>query len=352
MTYFGNDWQTESMNGFLAESKTPPYDKRVTVQVFQAGPDVQAHIQQLREMIAAGFNAIVTFPANPTAIEPVLQEACAAKVLVIAYGSELPLTCPTLYYINSNDTLAGEATAKWLVEKLGGKGNIVMGTGVPGTSADTQRNAAAEAVFAQNPGIKVLAKFPTMWDQATAQKGMAQLLASYGAQINGVWGQVGLGIVNAYLASGLPLVPITGESENGYRLAITDPALRAKGLDGISYGNPQFTAAYGLKVAVAVLDGTTIPNKMLIPTPLNTAEQIVACDSSGNPPAGQSYCNVLPANVAPSGGWFPTYRDATLAPELCLDAAISGNACPGQTAAPPLDVDAWSALPKDASSRA
>jgi ribose transport system substrate-binding protein len=352
MTYFGNDWQTENMNGFMAESKTPPYDTRVKVQVFQAGTDVQTHIQQLRQMIAAGFNAIVTFPANPTAIGPVLQEACAAKVLVIAYGSELPLTCPTLYYINSNDTYAGDATAKWLVDKLGGKGNIVMATGVPGTSADTERNAAAEAVFAKYPGIKILAKFPTMWDEATAQKGMAQLLASYGTQINGVWGQVGLGLVNAYLAAKLPLVPITGEAENGYRLDITDPALRAKGLDGISYGNPVFSAAYGLKVAVAALDGTQMPNKMLIPTPMNTAEQIVQCDNTGSPPAGQSYCNVFPATVVPSGGWYPDFRDSILTPELCLGSATNGNACPGATAAPPLDVKAWSALPTNASSRA
>jgi ABC-type sugar transport system, periplasmic component len=352
MTYFGNDWQTESMNGFVAESKTPPYDTRTQVQVFQAGTDVQTHIQQLRQMIDSGFNAIVTFPANPTAIEPVLQEACAKGVLVIAYGSELPLTCPTLYYINSNDTLAGQVTAQWLADKLGGKGNIVMATGVPGTSADTERNAAAEAVFAKYPDIKILAKFSTMWDEATAQKGMAQLLATYSTQINGVWGQVGLGLINAYQAAGLPLVPITGESENGYRLDIIDPALRAKGLDGISYGNPQFTAAYGLKVAVAVLDGTKIPQKMLIPTPLNTADQLVVCDDTGNPPAGKTYCNVLPATVAPSGGWYPTYREDTLAPELCLDAAINGNACPGQTAKPPLNVDEWNALPKDAESRA
>lgn len=351
MTYFGNDWQTESMNGFLAESKTPPYNTRVKVQVFQAGTDVQTHIQQLRQMIASGFNAIVTFPANPQAIEPVLKEACAARVLVLAYGSELPLPCDTLYYINSNDTLAGQATAKWLAEKLGGKGNIVMATGVPGTSADTERNAAAQAVFASYPGIKVIAKFSTMWDEATAQKGMAQLLASYGTQINGVWGQVGLGIINAYQAASLPLVPITGESENGYRLDIIDPALRAKGLDGISYGNPQWTAAYALKVAVAALDGTAMPRKMLIPTPLNTADQLVVCDNSGNPPAGKPYCNVLPASVAPSGGWYPTYKEATLAPELCLTAAMTGNACPGVTAKPPLDVKAWAALPANAESR-
>jgi ABC-type sugar transport system substrate-binding protein len=47
MTFFGNDWQTENMNSFLAESKTPPYDSRVEVEVFQAGADVQTHIQQM-----------------------------------------------------------------------------------------------------------------------------------------------------------------------------------------------------------------------------------------------------------------------------------------------------------------
>ena len=43
-----------------------------------------------------------------------------------------------------------------LVEKLGGKGDIIAVTGVPGTSVDDQRTKAAKEVFAKNPGIEIV----------------------------------------------------------------------------------------------------------------------------------------------------------------------------------------------------
>src|SRR3546814_12613618 len=58
---------------------------------------------------------------------------------------------------------AGRVTAEWLADKLGGKGNIVVLTGVPGTSVDTQRTEAAKEVFAKHPDIKIIAEAPGMW---------------------------------------------------------------------------------------------------------------------------------------------------------------------------------------------
>ena len=46
-----------------------------------------------------------------------------------------PSPAPTTSTIDQPE--AGRVTAEWLADKLDGKGNIVILTGVPGTSVDT-----------------------------------------------------------------------------------------------------------------------------------------------------------------------------------------------------------------------
>ncbi|MGO8070721.1 substrate-binding domain-containing protein, partial [Rhizobium leguminosarum] len=63
---------------------------------------------------------------------------------------------PFAYNVTIDQAEAGRKTAEWLVDKIGGKGNIVMVTGVPGTSVDTARTAADKEVFAKHPDIKIV----------------------------------------------------------------------------------------------------------------------------------------------------------------------------------------------------
>ena len=87
---------------------------------------------------------------------------------------------------------AGRVTAEWLAKKLNGKGNIVVITGVPGTSVDMQRTKAAKEVFAKYPDIKIIAEAVGMWSQAVARTELSKILATHNwDQIDGLWMQVG-----------------------------------------------------------------------------------------------------------------------------------------------------------------
>jgi ribose transport system substrate-binding protein len=339
MSYVGNDWQIEAKNIVNAEAKTPPYDHLVKLDNYVAGAagaggaDVERQIEQMQQMIAKGYDAIVTFPISPTALNPVVKQACARGVVVIAYDGEL--TEPCAYNVHINQVAAGKFTAEWLAKQLHGKGNIVEANGVPGTSVDTQRRQGAASVWKKNPGIKVIAQFPGLWDQASTQQGMARILGAR-KDINGVWAQVGFGALQAYKAAKRPLVPMVGESENGFRAAMEDGTVK-----GISYGSPPYTGAYALKEAVAILQGHKMPKLMQVPLPLNTKDQLKKCTDVSKG------CNVFPSAKAPSTGFFADFYDRELAPELCLAAATSGKPCPGRTAKPPVD----KSFPANATSR-
>jgi ribose transport system substrate-binding protein len=341
MSYVGNDWQIEAKNLVTAEAATPPYNHEISLHTYVAGAtgaggaDVNSQIEQMQQMIATGYDAIITFPISPTALDPVIKQACDRGVLVIAYDGAV--TEPCAYNVHINQFAAGKYTAQWLVNTLHDKGNIVEANGVAGTSVDTLRRAGAASVFSKYPGIHIIAQFPGNWDEADTEQGMARVLGA-DQNIQGVWGQVGFGILQAYSAAGRKFVPTVGESENGFR-----DAMYSHQVQGISYGSPPYTGAYALKEAVAILQGDKMPKLMQVPLPLNTASQLRECTT--NVTTG---CNTFPGSKAPSTGFFDDFYEKTLAPELCLSAAVTGNPCPGKTAKPPTG----KSFPSNATSRA
>lgn len=340
MSYVGNDWQIEAKNLVNAEAQTPPYNRTVKLDNYVAGAtgaggaDVERQIEQLQQMIAKGYDAIIAFPISPTALNPVIKQACDRGVVVIAYDGEV--TEPCAYNVHINQFAAGKFTAQWLAKALHGKGKIVEANGVPGTSVDTQRRAGAASVWKQHPDIKVVAEFAGLWDQADTQQGMARILGAR-RDITGVWAQVGYGVVQAYRAAKRKLVPMVGESENGFRSAMADGSV-----DGISYGSPPYSGAYALKEAVAILQGRRMPKLMTLPLPLNVKRQLHRCTDVAKG------CNVFPPAKAPSTGFFADFYEKRLVPELCLEAATSAKPCPGRRAKPPIS----HSFPANSTSRA
>jgi ribose transport system substrate-binding protein len=128
-------------------------------------------------MVQAGADAIVVFPISPTALNQVVRRCLRRGVLVIAYDAEI--TEPCAYNVHIDQAEAGRVTAEWLVEQLNGEGNIVVLTGVPGTSVDDLRTTAAKEVFAKHPGINIVAEAPGMWSQAVSRTELSRMLATH-----------------------------------------------------------------------------------------------------------------------------------------------------------------------------
>eukprot|EP01036_Dinobryon_divergens_P049896 gene49896-66838_t len=166
MSYIGNDWQAEAANMVKAMAAHKNFANKVDLKVQVAGPNAQRQIQQINAMVQQGAQAIVVYPISPTALNAAVKNACDKGVMIIAYDGAISEPCA--YNVSIDQEEAGRVTAEWLSNKLNGKGNIVVITGVPGVSVDTLRTKAAKEVFAKHPGIKIVGEAPGMWSQAVA----------------------------------------------------------------------------------------------------------------------------------------------------------------------------------------
>ncbi len=83
-----------------------------------------------------------------------------------------------------------------------------------GASPAEERLRCAREVFAQYPDIKELAQAYTDWSPTGGQKQMEAWITQFGDQIDGIWSDSALqsvGVVNALVAAGMKVPPITGE---------------------------------------------------------------------------------------------------------------------------------------------
>ena len=335
MSYIGNDWQAEAANMVQAMAAHPDFADKVDLQVQVAGANAQRQIQQINSMVQAGADAIVTFPISPTALNQVVRTACDRGVVVVAYDAEITEECAYNVHIDQHE--AGRIPAEWLVEQLGGEGDIVAITGVPGTSVDTQRTEAAMEVFNAHPGINVVAEAVGMWSQAVARTELSRIMATRSwDDIDGLWMQAGCFTANAMqLEAGKTaeqLLPCAGEGSNGGRIQMLPIGTEVEGAEcpycplgapRISYASPPYSGGLALKLAVQILEGNEVERTTILPLPIVTSDTVKLCET-GSWEEMRDGCNAFPPAFVPNPGWFASiFSEAT--PELGMQAALVGQ---------------------------
>ena len=217
----------------------------------------------MRNLINRGVDGIIVNPNDATALDQVIGQAEQAGIPVIAVDQEIDAPGVTNVVIDQPEW--ARMGAEWLVEQLGGQGDVVVINGIAGHPANEARYDAVKEVFADNPGIEVIQETNADWDQATAQQEMSNILASQ-PNIDGVWTQDGMarGVLQAVQADNPAQYPvISGEARSGYMRLWEET--RQQNPDFASYGpiNPPGVGASGLRVAVELLQGKEIKQSEL-----------------------------------------------------------------------------------------
>lgn len=215
-----NAWSQESLAAVRSEAALCPNVKTV---VAIGGGDLQKSISDVNSMVAQGVNALVLIPDFGQAQLKSIQNATKAGVKVVPWGAN-PGGVPGkdyVAYVDWSAPASGTRWAKWMVEALHGKGNVIFTGGPAGNPVGAEQLAAIVAVFKSHPGMKLLTgdtTWPvTNWDPATAQKVTSALLAKY-PKIDGIisnYGTDALASARAFQAANRKLVPIATLDANG-----------------------------------------------------------------------------------------------------------------------------------------
>lgn len=135
-----------------AEAKVKQLNPAAKVTALSADYDLNKQFSQIDGFIAAGVDLILVNAVDAKAIEPAIMKAKKAGIAVVgvdvaANGADAA--------VQTNNVQAGEIACQYIVDKLGGKGNVIIQNG-PQVSAVVDRVNGCKSVFKKNPDIKVL----------------------------------------------------------------------------------------------------------------------------------------------------------------------------------------------------
>ncbi len=295
--FTASEWRTQMIDN-LEEAFEEYQEQGLVEDLIIENDDVDeaGQIEQIRNLVNAGVDAIIINPNSPDALNAAFDEAAAEGVLIYAVDQAVTSESVTNVVIDQGEW--AQISAEWLADEVGEGGEIVMVNGIAGHPANEARVSGATSVF-DEAGVEVVAEANADWSQAEGQTVMQELLSQYGDQIDGVWAQDGTaeGVLRALIDEDRLDLTTTGEARAGY-LRLWDE----NDVDTIGVINPPGVGVTAMRVALQELQGGTIDegqltdgNTLLLPLPEHFTNETLdeALERAEDEPDGYSLDIIL-----------------------------------------------------------
>ena len=247
-TVQGNGWREEMICAMKAQALASGEVSKLNIA--HRNTDAAGQLEDVRNLISAGVDAIVVNPADPAGINAALKEATDKGIVVVAVDQAV--TEPSAYVISNNQEEYAYLGAKWLFQQMGGKGGVVYMRGAAGASGDSDRDKGFKRALAEFPDVKVV------------QESLHRLAAGPGQAADPRLHRLRAFAVRGHLDLGhrqrdrrragrvqAPLVPIVGADNAGFVGQLNS----VEGLKGAAVTNPGSIGGAGVALALQILDG-------------------------------------------------------------------------------------------------
>lgn len=273
--FVGNSWRIQMIKTAKAFANDPTIaDKISDFKVVSTGTDAPAQLGAIEDFINQGYDAIVTIAVSPEGFDRVIRLADKNNVVIVPFDNVLDTTA--VMQVNEDQLEMGRRYATHVLKELAvdgiTSGKLLEVRGLAGNSVDRDRSIGIHEIVDASGGDWEVVSVVGNWDDGTSQKVVADAIAVHG-HFDGIVAQGGTnGVVQALIDAGHDFVPISGESENGFRKAMAEHS--DEGLRGISIGQSPGLVAIAMKAAVSALEGNVMPQLISVPLPIADYSQL------------------------------------------------------------------------------
>ena len=263
-SFYGNTWRKQMVESFTEaaeEAKKAGYIADYEIQ--NGDGTVNTQIAQINSFILEGVDAICINAASSTALNDVLQQAMKQGIKIIAFDSVIDLD--GAYTMDYDWVSMGEKKTEFVMDKIGGKGNVLIVRGPSGAAPDEGIYEGITNVLSKYPDVKIAAEVLGEADATVTQEGILNIISSL-PEIDAVITHCGadsMGVVNAFKSMGKD-VPLTTGDNTAEFIKWWD-AQSKDGYETLSVNSTPSCGAGALWTAVAVLNEKTVPQNMYLP---------------------------------------------------------------------------------------
>jgi len=122
-------------------------------------------------------DVVIFIPVDDVSMIDSVKRLNEAKIPIVLDSNPLPGQFVT--YVGADDYEIGYREARYLFDKMGGKGKIVVIEGTPAAPTNRERLRGYKRVFAETPGITVLGSGVGNYQQPDAKRVMAKFLQEH-----------------------------------------------------------------------------------------------------------------------------------------------------------------------------
>jgi ribose transport system substrate-binding protein len=254
----GDSWRLFLDANFKAEVAKHPEIAKFYITNADEKPEKQ--IADIDDLLTKGVDALIVYPTVGDAIVPAIERAYEQGIPVVVFGGTIntdKYTC----LVTQDLKAFGSAQAAWLAKELGGKGKIVLMSGIAGNTTAEDRLSGAREEFKKYPKIEILDQQYCDWSPPKAKSIMEAMIQAF-PKIDGIWADSGLmswPALQALKEAKRPLVPSTGDQLNGYAKYLVDNKAR-----GFVFPMTTKLSGEAVKVALKALKGEKVPKNFSI----------------------------------------------------------------------------------------
>jgi ribose transport system substrate-binding protein len=262
-TGFNHPWRIAMLESLQAEAARHP---NVRLIVTDGHVDIAKQNDDIRDLLTQGVDAIIMSPVESAGLVPAARAVMQNHLPLVVLDRDVP-SDKTLFIGQSNVTM-GEQVAKRAAEELKGQGNVVVITGLKGSSPAVDRDKGMNNVFKNFPGIKVLVRGDGQWIREPAVKLMEDWLTAF-PKIDAIFSHAEESSWGAELAIGRAgrckdaIKIYTFDGSNAGFKSVKDGTFRADG------NYTPFIGDIGLRAVVYALMGKEIPGAKKYENPGN-----------------------------------------------------------------------------------
>lgn len=262
--FVGNDWRQQMVTTAQVATTKDPFKGLVELEVVNAtDPGVPAQLSDLNNIIASNPDAILIDASSPDALNTAVDRACEQGIVVVSIDQNVTSDCA--YTVTPTFEETAYDGAKWVFERMGGSGTVLVDQGTPGDPNSVTLTAGIQRALDEYPDIKVGGEYASEYGIGQTQSGIASLLAS-NSDVKGV---LALGpncgaVLTAFETAGrdAPAVFCTGAG-NGALVQ----CVQTEGAACYDGAFPPYVVAVGMRIALDVLQGKEVDQNTSFPPP-------------------------------------------------------------------------------------
>ncbi|WP_319498660.1 substrate-binding domain-containing protein [uncultured Cohaesibacter sp.] len=229
----------------------------VSLDLVVANMDKQTQLDQVKGFIDQGVDAIIINAVSDENSDLMQDMAAKARIPLVYVNRQPPQSRfpGPVSVVSCNELVAGRLQMRFMADKVGGKGNVVILNGEMSHPAAKARTKGVKEVLAQYPGLKVVHEQTANWSRDEAEQIISDLLAK-GVKIDIVAAnndEMAIGTVRAFEKTGVSFGDVLIGGVDATPSAIAE--MEAGKIDVTVLQNAAAQGLQSIKNAIAMAEG-------------------------------------------------------------------------------------------------